>query len=71
MIEIYNLNPRRIDQRVLLAKEHMAVIVLNSGREKALKEIEAGKAELNVAVIVEAGEQPVWEARYKRKQSPI
>ena len=57
VIEIYNLNPRRIDQRVLVAEEHMAVIVLNSGREKALKEIEAGKAKLNVPVVVKAGEQ--------------
>ena len=58
VIEICNLNPRRPDQRVLVAEEHMAVIVLNSGREKVLKEIKAGEAELNIIVVVGAGEQP-------------
>ena len=42
---------------MLVAEEHMAVIVLNSGREKVLTEIKVGEAELNIVVVVEAGEQ--------------
>ena len=35
----------------------MEIIVLNSGREKTLKEIKAREVELNVAIVISTGEQ--------------
>ena len=53
MIELCNLNPKRPKLRVLVAKEQMVVIILNGGREKALMDIEAREAKLNIVGVGE------------------